>query len=81
MIDMIQKLTDIGCEEDPMFSEWEQEHQYREFMKSQEDEESAETDESNHGLEFSDIEADSMTLADAGWGTDEDYGCFGDCEF
>jgi hypothetical protein len=27
---------------------------------------------------LSDVEADSMTLASAGWGTDEDYGYFGD---
>jgi hypothetical protein len=26
---------------------------------------------------LSDAEADSMTLASAGWGTDEDYGSFG----
>ena len=30
--------------------------------------------ESEDGL--SDVEADAMTLASAGWGTDEDYGCF-----
>jgi hypothetical protein len=30
---------------------------------------------------WSDVEADADTLASAGWGTDEDYGCFGgdDC--
>lgn len=27
---------------------------------------------------LSDVLADSMTLAGAGWGTDEDYGYFGD---
>jgi hypothetical protein len=27
---------------------------------------------------LSDVEADSMTFASAGWGTDEDYGYFGD---
>lgn len=27
---------------------------------------------------LSDVEADSMTLASAGWGTDEDYGYYGD---
>lgn len=27
---------------------------------------------------LSDVEADSMTLASAGWGTDEDYGYFGE---
>ena len=26
---------------------------------------------------LSDVEADAMTLASAGWGTDEDYGYFG----
>lgn len=27
---------------------------------------------------LSDVEADAMTLASAGWGTDEDYGFFGE---
>lgn len=27
---------------------------------------------------LTDVEADAMTLASAGWGTDEDYGYFGD---
>lgn len=27
---------------------------------------------------LSDVEADAMTLASAGWGTDEDYGSYGD---
>lgn len=26
---------------------------------------------------FTDVEADAMTLASAGYGTDEDYGCYG----
>ena len=30
---------------------------------------------------LSDVEADSMTLASAGYGTDEDYGYFGDESF
>lgn len=28
--------------------------------------------------EMSDVEADADTLASAGWGTDEDYGCYGE---
>lgn len=28
--------------------------------------------------EMSDVEADADTLASAGWGTDEDYGYYGD---
>jgi hypothetical protein len=31
-------------------------------------------DRSEDGL--SDVEADAMTLASCGWGTDEDYGCY-----
>jgi hypothetical protein len=30
---------------------------------------------------LTDVEADSMTLASAGYGTDEDYGYFGDESF
>ena len=30
---------------------------------------------------LSDVEADAMTLASAGWGTDEDYGYFGGDEW
>lgn len=30
---------------------------------------------------LSDIEADSMTLASCGWGTDEDYGDYGGDEY
>jgi len=30
---------------------------------------------------LSDIEADAMTLASAGWGTDEDYGYYGSEEY
>ena len=29
--------------------------------------------------DLSDVEADSDTLASCGWGTDEDYGGYGDC--
>ena len=35
----------------------------------------ADADESEDNL--SDVEADSMTLVSAGWGTDEDYGYYG----
>jgi len=28
-----------------------------------------------------DVEADAAVLASAGWGTDEDYGCYGDGEW
>lgn len=31
--------------------------------------------------EMSDVEADADTLASAGWGTDEDYGCYGGDEW
>lgn len=30
------------------------------------------------GYEMSDVEADADTLASAGWGTDEDYGYYGE---
>jgi hypothetical protein len=33
------------------------------------------------GYQMSDAEADADTLASAGWGTDEDYGFFGDESF
>lgn len=32
--------------------------------------------ESDEGVQMSDVEADADTLASAGMGTDEDYGCF-----
>jgi hypothetical protein len=31
--------------------------------------------------DLSDVEADAMTLASAGMGTDEDYGCYDDGDF
>lgn len=34
--------------------------------------------DSNDGYEMSDVEADADTLASAGYGTDEDYGYYGD---
>lgn len=42
-------------------------------------------DAPNHGFEdneydLPDNEADAQTLAMAGWGTDEDYGCYQDCD-
>lgn len=33
---------------------------------------------SQYDSDLSDVEADAATLASAGWGTDEDYGYFGD---
>ena len=37
-------------------------------------------DDEDHteGFQMSDVEADADTLASAGWGTDEDYGFFGE---
>lgn len=35
----------------------------------------------DEGFQMSDVEADADTLASAGWGTDEDYGFFGDESF
>ena len=29
---------------------------------------------------LTDAEADAMTLASCGWGTDEDYGCYGEAD-
>jgi hypothetical protein len=37
----------------------------------------AEAEEAEYEDGLSDVEADAMTLASAGWGTDEDYGYFG----
>lgn len=42
-------------------------------------------DDYDFGYDFddnlSDVEADAMTLRDAGWGTDEDYGYYGEDEY
>lgn len=35
-------------------------------------------DPEDEGFQMSDVEADADTLASAGWGTDEDYGYFGE---
>lgn len=35
-------------------------------------------DETRHGSDEDDVWADSNALASAGWGTDEDYGYYGD---
>lgn len=35
-------------------------------------------DEYDEPMGMTDVEADADTLASAGWGTDEDYGYFGD---
>lgn len=40
----------------------------------------AEADFGGYDDRLSDGEADSMTLASAGWGTEEDYGYYGDGE-
>jgi hypothetical protein len=34
-------------------------------------------DHDDEGYQMSDVEADADTLASAGYGTDEDYGCYG----
>jgi hypothetical protein len=44
----------------------------KEYPLNDEDEE---PDHSEDGM--SDVEADADTLRSCGWGTDEDYGCFG----
>ncbi len=41
-------------------------------------EDESEFDESYEGFQMSDAEADADTFASCGWGTDEDYGFFGD---
>lgn len=38
-------------------------------------------DDDNDDDGLTDAEADAMTLTSAGWGTDEDYGYFGDSDF
>lgn len=35
-------------------------------------------EDDSEGFQMSDVEADADTLASAGWGTDEDYGFFGE---
>lgn len=35
-----------------------------------------EIENAEEGYQMTDAEADADTLASAGWGTDEDYGCF-----
>lgn len=42
--------------------------------------EGPEPDEYNDDDGLTDAEADAMTLASAGWGTEEDYGYYGDLE-
>lgn len=37
-------------------------------------------EDANGGDTLTDVEADADTLADAGWGTDEDYGLYEDGE-
>ena len=45
------------------------------------DSDGSETDaveiDSDDGYQMTDVEADADALASAGYGTDEDYGCFG----
>lgn len=45
------------------------------------DEAAVEPDEYDEPLGMTDVEADADTLASAGWGTDEDYGYFGEDDF
>lgn len=45
---------------------------------AQEVADSEECDAAEHDPFLSDAEADADVLASAGWGTDEDYGCYGD---
>ena len=42
------------------------------------DDEAEFDDAFDEGFQMSDAEADADTLASAGWGTDEDYGYFGE---
>jgi len=53
-----------------------------ESSRSRADLAEAEADENDEGNQFlTDAEADADALASAGWGTDEDYGCFdGGCD-
>jgi hypothetical protein len=39
------------------------------------------SEDDDEGYQMTDVEADADTLASAGWGTDEDYGDFGDNGF
>jgi hypothetical protein len=52
----------------------------RDFEDVPEDYDDMFSDEMEHGPEdsLSDVEADAMTLRDAGYGTDEDYGYYGE---
>lgn len=47
-------------------------------MDEYEDFDEATPEDEYEGYEMSDVEADADTLASAGWGTDEDYGYYGD---
>jgi hypothetical protein len=44
-------------------------------------EEDTDDDYGDEGPQMTDAEADADTLASAGWGTDEDYGYFGESGF
>jgi hypothetical protein len=57
----------------------EQQAVLRELAQESEDEDAESWDKAQDDCEdnLSDVEADSMTLASAGWGTDEDYGDYG----
>jgi hypothetical protein len=48
---------------------------YREQYEAELAEQDVERDED--GDNMTDVEADADTLASAGWGTDEDYSCYG----
>jgi len=37
--------------------------------------------QNDEGYQMSDVEADADALASCGWGTDEDYGCYGGDEW
>ena len=49
----------------------------RQLLSLHTDGEDADGDVEPYEDGYTDVEADADTLASAGWGTDEDYGCFG----
>lgn len=38
------------------------------------------SDEDNYCDDYMDVEADADTFKSCGWGTDEDYGYYGECD-
>ena len=49
-----------------------------EYLQSQIESELRGWDDRGHEDNMTDVEADADTLASAGWGTDEDYGYYGE---